>query len=140
MLTFYIDKENRLIIEKFAGITRIGSIEKLMVHIWDHPHYNKEFDRIVDFQDSNLVFSREEFRHFVEVIKESANSMRGKAAVLVQAPVSAAIVTMYEDRMNHLHKVGIFCSESEVVNFLNCDVSIFDKLQSSDVVKVPIEE
>lgn len=140
MLTFFIDKENKLIIEKYTGITRIASIAELMVNIWDHPDYEQNYDRVVDFQDVSLVFSREEFKQFTKVISENTNSMRGRAAVLVQGPTAAAIVTIYEDQMNHLHKVGIFASESEVMSFLDIDDSIFSKLQNSDAVRIAFKE
>ena len=140
MLTFHIDKDKRLIIEKYSGITRIGTVEKLMHHIWNHPNYEKDYDRIVDFLDCSLIFSREEFQQFKKAISENANSMRGRAAVLVKEPGSAAIVTMYEDQMNHLHKIGVFCYESEVANFLNLDSTVFDKTEKPDAVTITIEE
>lgn len=140
MLTFFIDKENRLIIERYTGITRIATVTELMVNIWDHPDYDQNYDRIVEFKDLDLVFSRDEFKQFTKVISESSNSMRGRAAVLVREPVIAAMATIYEDHMKHLHKVGVFASESEVMNFLNIDDSIFDKTQSSDAVTINTKE
>lgn len=140
MLTFYIDKENRLIIEKYTGITRIATVATLMVNIWKHPDYEQNYDRIVEFQDLNLVFSKEEFQQFTKIISENSNSMRGRAAVLVREPSTAAIVSMYEDQMNHLHKVDVFFSESEVMNYLNIDNSIFGKIKGSDVVVIDLEE
>ena len=140
MLTFFIDKENKLIIEKYSGITRIGTVAKLMVHIWAHPDYEKDYDRIVDFEESNLVFSRDELERFMAIISENSNSMRGKAAILVKGPSSAAIVTLYEDQMKHLHKIEIFCSKSEVMNFLNVDASPFNRIKGEDAVRISIEE
>ena len=140
MLTFFIDKENKLIIEKYTDVTRIGTIEKLMVNIWAHSDYEQYYDRIVDFQDSNLIFSREELKSFIKVISENSKSMRGRAAVLVRESGSAAIVTMYEDQMKHLHKIGIFCSESEVIKFLDIDDSVFDKLHSADAVTITLAD
>ena len=140
MLTFFIDKENGLIIEKYTGITRIASVAELMVKIWDHPDYDQNYDRIVEFQDLNLVFSKEEFQNFTKIISENANSMRGRAAVLVKEPAIAAMATMYEDQMSHLHMVGVFASESEVMRFLNIDDSIFGKTESEHAVTITLKD
>ena len=140
MLTFFIDKESRLIIEKYTGIIRISTVRKLIDKVWEHAHYDRNYDRIIDFRNCELVFSLEELRNFIKMTSESPNAMRGKAAVLVQEPISAAIVTMYEDQMKHFHKVGIFCSESEVMNFLDVDNSIFDHTQSAEAITVSVKE
>lgn len=139
MLTFFIDKENKLIIEKYTSITRIANVAMLMVKIWDHPDYDRNYNRIADFREVDLVFSREEFQSFIKVVSENTNSMRSRAAILVEGASVAAIATIYADRMNHLQKIGIFASESEVMNFLNIDDSIFSKIQSSDAVRVGLE-
>jgi len=140
MLTFFIDTESEIIIEKYTRVSRISNIANLMVNIWEHPDYDQNYDRVVDFQEVDLVFSREEFQNFIKIIKENDQSMRGRAAVMVQTPTAAAITTLYEDEMNHMHTVGIFASESEVMNFLNIDDSIFSKIDGSEAVTIHLEQ
>src|SRR5690554_2224709 len=98
----FIDVDQGVIIATFYGDISIASMEQAMPYIFNHPDYNKHFDGIVDFRPANLKYSKEELHHFVNSISESDQGMRGRAAVLVSEPVSAAMATLYGEEMKSL--------------------------------------
>ncbi len=136
---FYIDTAEEIIIEAFYGSISIDTIQKAMPHIWNHPDYSVEYDGIIDFRKSKLEFSKSELYQLIQAMSQDDKVMRGKAAVLVSEPLSAAMATMYGDQMKVIHSVGIFCSESEVFRFLNTDAAIFQKINDVNAVTIDLQ-
>lgn len=134
----YFDKAAAVIIEYFNGDVTLAKVAEVFPHIWNHPDYSPSYNGIVDFRDCNLLFSHEDLHKLVKSVADNSQKMQGRAAVLVSEPISAAVGTMYSDQMKDIHSVAIFCSNSEVVNYLGVDSSIFEKLNDSKAVKVEI--
>lgn len=137
-VVFYIDTELEIILEHFKGDVTLAKVVEGIQHIWNHPNYVSSYDRIVDFRDCNVLFSHQDLQMLVKSVAEFPQRMRGRAAVLVSEPTAAAAGAMYIDQMKDFHSVAIFCSNSEVVNYLGVDPSIFKKLEDGEAVTVEI--
>lgn len=135
---FYIDSENKIILEHFTGNVTLAKIVEAIPHIWDHPDYVPSYNRIADFRNCNLKFSHAEFHMLVESIAEFSERMNGKAAVVVSEPTTAAAGTMYSEKMKEIHSVKIVCSNSEVINYLGIDAGIFEKINDPKAMRVMI--
>lgn len=135
---FYIDSKQKVIIEAFKGEISLATISQAIPHIWNHPDYSPMFDGIIDFRKSKLLFSKDELHDLMKTIAEDDKGMKGRAAVLVSEPLSAAMVTIYGEQMKAYHSVGIFCEESEVIHFLRIDPIIFKKLDDPNAVVVDL--
>lgn len=136
---FYIDTELKIILEHFKGNVTGAKVVKGIPNIWNHPKYDPFYDRIADFRDCNLNFSHEGLYLLIKSISDFSQRIQGRAAVLVSEPISAAAVSMYSDQMKNIHRVGLFCSDSEVVNYLGVDPAIFKKIDDPEAVRVTIE-
>ncbi len=137
-IKFFIDTEQKLIIEAFRGEISLATIGKAIPYIWNHPDYSPKFDGIIDFRKSKLLFSKSELHSLMKTIAEDENGMKGRAAVLVSEPIAAAMATIYGEQMKEYHSVGIFCEESEVIHFLRINADIFKKLDDSNAVVVDL--
>ena len=138
-VVLYFDKTTNVIMEHFRGDVTLAKVAAVFPHIWNHPDYSPKHDGIVDFRDCNFLFSHEELFMLVKSVTENSERMQGRAAVLVSEPMSAAVGAMFSDQMKDIHRVAIFCSNSEVVNFLSVDPDIFKKLDDPEAVKIVIE-
>lgn len=138
-VTFYIDTNREVIIEKFRGDATLASIAKSFPHIWNHPDYSPHYDGIIDFRECKLLFSATELNQMTQQIAENKKRMRGRAAVLVSEPMEAAIGAIYSEKMKEVHSAVIFCSNSEVMHYLNIDSGIFDEINRPEAVHLTIE-
>ncbi len=135
---FYIDTELKVIIEHFRGDVTLAKVVEVFPHIWNHPDYSPAYDGIIDFRDCNFLFSEAELHMLIKSVAENSKGMRGRAAVLVSEPMSAAMGALYSEQMKDIHSAAIFCSNSEIVNFLGVDPGIFKKLDDPKAVRVEI--
>lgn len=133
---FFIDVDQKVIIESFFGDISFSIMEKAIPYIFNHPNYDKQYDGIIDFRKANLRYSKEELRHFIQTISTNEKGMRGRAAVLVSEPMSAAMATLYGEEMKSIHAVGIFCSESEVLHYLHNKPEIFKRIEQEDAISL----
>lgn len=136
---FYIDTEQEVIIEHFKGDVTLAKVVEAIPHIWKHPDCAPSYNRIADFRYCNLLFSHEDLHLLIKSIAEYSQRMQGKAAVLVSEPTAAAVGAMYSEQMKDIHTVAIFCSNSEVVNYLGVDPGIFEKLDDPEAVRIEVE-
>lgn len=128
---FLIDTEQKVIIETFYGNISLSMIEKAIPHILNHPDYDMTYDGIIDLRKANIKYSKEELLRLVKTVSENEHGLRGRAAVLVSEPMSAALATLYGEEIEGLHSVGVFCSESEVQYYLGINTAIFNKVIDS---------
>lgn len=135
-LKFYIDVDEKVIIEAFYGAVSISGIEKVIPFIYKHPDYNRQFDAIIDLRNANSSFTKQALYDFLKIYAENEDLILGRIAVLVSEPMSAAMATLYDEEMSGYHSLGIFCSESEVHHFLQTKPDIFSKIDHVEKISL----
>lgn len=138
-VVFYIDTEKRVIIEGFRGDVTLAKAIEVFPDIWNHPDYSPAYDGIVDFRDCNFLFSPEQLQMMFKRLGESDDRIRGRIALLVSDPMAAAMGAMYSEEIKSVHGAGLFCSNSEVINYLGVDPGIFNKLDDPGAVRVEVQ-
>lgn len=133
---FFINVDQKVIIETYYGDISISSIEKAILHIFNHPDYNNHFDCIIDFRKANSRYSKNALHDFVKSYAENEQKLLGRVAVLVSEPMSAAMATLFEEETRAFHSLGIFCSESEVHRFLQITPEIFSKIDDMERISL----
>lgn len=133
---FFIDVDQKVILERFFGDIAISNIEKAIPLIYGHPDYNKHFDVVVDFRKANSKYTKNALHDFVKNYSESEQILLGRIAVLVSEPMSAAMATLFREEVKAFHSLGIFCSESEVHRFLQITPEIFSKIDDMERISL----
>ncbi|NEN23715.1 hypothetical protein G3O08_09405 [Cryomorpha ignava] len=133
---FFIDVDQKVILETFYGDISISDIEKAIPHIFNHPDYNKHFDVAIDFRKANSKYSKQALQDFIKGYVENDQKVLGRVAILVSEPTSAAMATLYGEEMKEIHTLGIFCSESEVHRFLRISPEIFKKIDALETISL----
>lgn len=133
---FFIDVEEKVILERFFGDITISNIEKAIPFIYGHPDYNKHFDVVVDFRKANSRYSKQALHDFVKSYAENEQKVLGRVAVLVSEPMSAAMATLFGEEVKAFQSLGIFCSESEVYRFLQITPEIFSKIDGRERISL----
>lgn len=133
---YYIDKEQRIVIRRYQGDITLVNLEKSLEIVWADPDYDSSYHGITDFRDSKLLFSRDTLYQIIKKVAESPMSLRGKIALLVSEPLSAAMATIYGEEMKNMNDVEIFCYTIEATQFLNVKENIFECLNDKELIFV----
>ncbi len=139
-IKFFIDTDQKTIIEVFEGEITLPAIGKSIPHVWRHPDYSPTLQGILDFRKAKVAFSNTELHDLIKSISDDDRGSRGKVAFIVSEPLLAAMATIYEERMKEFQSVAIFCHQENALNFLGIDASIFDKINHPDAVSVDLSE
>lgn len=133
---YYIDKEQRIVIRRYQGDITLVNLEKSLEIVWADPDYDSSYHGIADFRDSKLLFSRDKLYQIIKKVAKSSNSLRGKIAILVSEPLSAAMAIIYGEEMKNMSDVEIFCYTIEATQFLNVKENIFECLNDKELIFV----
>jgi hypothetical protein len=137
-IKFYIDKDKKLIVQRFYGKVSFCQIQECSPHIWEHPDYNPAFNNIVDLRQCDMLFSKPEFKAMIDQLNSDDRALTAKVALMVSEPHEAAMAVMFCDKVEGLEDAGVFVADSELKKFLGEDGSVFKLLEKSGAVEIEI--
>lgn len=139
-IRYYIDVAQETIILKFSGRLTYDRWYRGASAVWDNRDYQKHFDGIVDFRESELDMATPDIKKIVEVMKtEEDKAPRGTAVILVSEPLAAAFGTIFSDNMKGTFPANVVVSEEDALSLLKVNESLFKKVKSeeAEVIQVP---
>lgn len=133
---YYIDKERKIVIRAFYGEVSLNLLEESLKIVWNDPEYDPTFNGLADFRECKMLFSKERLLKIIKVVADNVMSLQGKVAILVTEPISAAMATIYEEKLERISKVEVFCYTSNAAEFLQVNVNILDSLNNIERIVV----
>src|SRR5690554_4247360 len=106
---YYIDKEQKIVVRAYYGEVSLNLLEESLALVWKDPDYDPVYNGLADFRNCNLRFSIEKLLKIIKTVAENVLSLQGKVAILVTEPIAAAMAAIYEEQLEYISKVEVFC-------------------------------
>ena len=138
-LTYYLSKPDRLILERLEGKIDIEATFAAFQQLWKDPAYDRSFDVLMDIQEIDLQFGREEITSLVQFFSSMEEAAKGKIVAVIDAPIETAIGMMYQMKMGSEDALKIFTTLEDAFAFLGIDMENYDALDSDLATVIEVD-